>query len=676
MTVPNPNTQIFYNGSKKMWLRLLLLGFILLAFARLVWKLDAKNFWWDESLTLQRAESEWWPLLRGTLLEHDGFNTRATTDQHPFLYFALTSILIRVAGTSEFVVRFVSVMAATLLVPTAWAFAQRMVQQKLAAQTTPTWAAGFVSINPFLLWYGQEARPYTLWPLLALIATYFLVRLVAESSLKEPVARRYFAAYLIALFLFLSTQYLSLLLLPVHAILLFFWLRRINPKIAFWVAFFALGGGLLLGIGIATMLLSQGGAGSNFYYVSPTILIPDLLNAFSLGLSVDIDQVRWVDLLYALVALIGALWAIRSRAALRANGWLLPAFVVLPLVGILLINLVQSAYMNARHMSLLVGGFLLLLGCGMGWLWQRQRIVAAAVAAVLVGTAGYSTVNYFSTPEYSQKYDDYSSLARFMEKRLLPNDVVLLKQPSSWRIFDYYLPLDQAEKYGVPFMGVTMQTTLNQIDSLATDAHRVWLITSGTTPPRDKEKLIEAHLNETMYRVQERIFYSHSSLTAQLFLPTVPVYNEVIEPIGTPIDVTFGDQIRLIAYQVDEPSSAAAAIPVTLTWQTLASTETRYKYILEAIDVDGRLLGITEREPYEGAISTNFWQPGQTIVEFSEVPPDIAMPSLDQVEIRIQLYAADTGEKLPITQADLSVGGGVESEIALILPTITPAQDE
>ncbi|MCB9156182.1 MAG: hypothetical protein H6645_03590 [Caldilineaceae bacterium] len=97
----------------KSGLRILLLLVILLAFGRAMLWLDAKALWWDESLTLQRAESDWGALLRAQLMIDDNVAQWPTTDQHPFTFFVLVGILIRLAGDSEFVLRFPSVMAVT-----------------------------------------------------------------------------------------------------------------------------------------------------------------------------------------------------------------------------------------------------------------------------------------------------------------------------------------------------------------------------------------------------------------------------------------------------------------------------------------------------------------------------------------------------------------------------------
>jgi hypothetical protein len=53
---------------------------------------------------------------------------------------------------------------------------------------------------------------------------------------------------------------------------------------------------------------------------------------------------------------------------------------------ILLLNLIQPAYMNARHLAILAGIFTIAVGGGMGLLWCYQRVLTTLVALVL--TAG------------------------------------------------------------------------------------------------------------------------------------------------------------------------------------------------------------------------------------------------------------------------------------------------
>ena len=110
--------------------RLLLMLIVLVSYGRVVWELGAKNLWWDESLSLQRAESALLPLLKGHLVIQDGFSQLLTIDQHPFMFFLLEGGLIRLAGDSEFSLRYVSAMAATLLPAVLWVLARWFVRRR------------------------------------------------------------------------------------------------------------------------------------------------------------------------------------------------------------------------------------------------------------------------------------------------------------------------------------------------------------------------------------------------------------------------------------------------------------------------------------------------------------------------------------------------------------------
>ena len=227
-------------GRSAVWPRALLLALILAAFVRLTWGLDAKNLWWDESLSLQRAESSLTDVLVGRLEIHDGLTAFDTYDQHPFFFFLLLGGLIRAAGNSEYVLRFVSVMAATLLVPAVWVWGRRLTRRGVTPSGTAMWAAGLAAVHPFFLWYGQEARPYALWALLALVSTYALVRAVEDGGVAWRVG------YAIALVMFLTTHYYAVFLLPVHGLLLLIRLWRAHRG---W-ALAALGAALAVGAGV------------------------------------------------------------------------------------------------------------------------------------------------------------------------------------------------------------------------------------------------------------------------------------------------------------------------------------------------------------------------------------------------------------------------------------------
>ena len=658
------------------WARWLLLALILAAFARLLWTLGARNLWWDESLTLQRAEESLGPLLRGRLLLWDGVTTQVTTDQHPFLYFLLTGGLIRLAGTSEFVLRWVSVTASTLMVPTAWAFARGLARRRIVPLSAPLWAAGLAASSPFFLWYGQEARPYMLWAWLALLSTYLLWR-----GLEGKAADwRWLIGYAVTLPLFLASHYFALFLLPVHMALVLARMARRRPGIALLAALLVGGAGLLAAVYGYTSVMGQAGAGSNFASIRLKVLLPDLLNAFSLGLSVDISRVWPLDLFMGALALAGAIWGMRKRASLRAGGWLLPASVLVPVLALYTINLVRPLYMNARHMSLVSGFFLILVGAGLGWLWGRWRWLGGVAGALVLAGMLYSTVNYYTLPQYGKP--DYAGMGAEMRQQIQPGDLVLLNSPLLWRIFHYYLPIDEVEASaaagmntawrGVPLLNADWAANEAALQGYRDQYRRIWVARSGVNSFLDPEGRVPAWIQEHLFPIREDEFYNPTSvLELDLYLPGPPIRDDLPADLPHRLeDVVFGDLIQLNGYEVGQPLTPESVTPVTLYWTPVKPVERRYKYILqlEQVNADGstQVLATTEREPYNGFLPTSWWTPGPYIFEYSDLPVPADLPADADLRLTLQLYDLETGEKLPVTQTE-----GVqvaEDGVTVILP--------
>lgn len=646
--------------TRKPWQRWLLLGLILLAFARVVYQLDGHNLWWDESLSLQRAEQAWLPLLRGDLLMRDAFSQLHSTDQHPFFFFVVLGLLIRGAGISEFVLRFPSVIGTTLLVPSIYVLSRLLVRRRVLPSTAALWASGFAALHPFFLWFGQEARPYALWAMLGILSTYLLLR-CAESSKPQPA---WLVGYGLVTLMFLTSHYYAVFWLPLHALVVYEWLTVHKRWLGITVAVLFLAGGLAIGILVAWLIWSQGGGG-NFPEISLRILIPDLVNAYSLGPSVKIDDpVHWLGWLFGGLALLGIGYGLRTRRLVAQGGAYLPLALMLPILMILVLNLIQPAYMNARHLSLLAGVFMLLVGGGLALLWHYQRWVTGLVAVVLVAGLGYSSVNYFTRPEFGK--DDYRAMGDYLREHMLPGDLLLLDPPFSERIFRYYLPVDRLETAAhqgqpsahanVPLLFVDWPETYAYLETLPSPYRRIWLAQSGSYPFLDPETKVKDWLaKNAVWPLREVKFFSPNAfLDLNLYLAKPPNYEGLEPPATTRVNVRFGDEIRLVGYDVEAPLVPGSALPLTLYWQVERKPEVRYKYILQLVETqaDGapRVISQMEQEPYNGAIPTIWWDPGKTIVEYTNLPPFTRPNVAGRYQLTVQLYYADSLEKLTVQE--------------------------
>ena len=109
--------------------------------------IDNQSFWMDEALTAYETHSSFGGML----------GTVAHVETTPPLYFVLIWAWAHVFGSGEVGLRSLSTLAGIALVPIAFVSAR-----ELFSRWAGVLAAAFVAVNPFLVWYSQEARAYML----------------------------------------------------------------------------------------------------------------------------------------------------------------------------------------------------------------------------------------------------------------------------------------------------------------------------------------------------------------------------------------------------------------------------------------------------------------------------------------------------------------------------------
>lgn len=122
--------------------------------------IKAQSFWDDELFTTWLLRMDPPAMLRRI----------SDTEATPPLYFLIAWGWARSFGTGAIGLRSLSVLAGTSAVPVSYLAARELFSRRAAL-----WAAALVATNPFLVWYGEEARSYALLvPATALVLLYFL----------------------------------------------------------------------------------------------------------------------------------------------------------------------------------------------------------------------------------------------------------------------------------------------------------------------------------------------------------------------------------------------------------------------------------------------------------------------------------------------------------------------
>jgi uncharacterized membrane protein len=130
--------------------------FVLAAVLRFA-TIASQSYWTDEALTAYEAQ-----LPFGAMV-----HVFAHVETTPPLYFLLTWTWGHLFGIGETSLRSISTLSGLALVPIAY-----LAGRELVSRWAGVIAAAFLAVNPFMIWYSQEARAYML--LAALCGASFL----------------------------------------------------------------------------------------------------------------------------------------------------------------------------------------------------------------------------------------------------------------------------------------------------------------------------------------------------------------------------------------------------------------------------------------------------------------------------------------------------------------------
>lgn len=288
--------------------------------------LDAQSFWLDELVTVSLLDRDFGAMLR---------EIRAT-EATPYLYYVLAWPWSRLTGLGEIGLRSLSAAAGTATIPVAYG-----AGAALATRRVGVFAAALVAVHPLLVWYGQEARSYSLLVLLGACSVLFLGR-----ALRAP-SRRDLLGWALASSLALATHYFAVFVVGAGAAWL---LARYRPRPD--AALAALVPGLVL-FAHVPLLLDQRGNGEAVTGTSLASRTAGGFKAVVVGYSFPLEVVG--TLLAAALVLVGlALAATRTAGRIRQGvlvaGALAAAAIVVPVV----LALAGADYLSARNLVLAV----------------------------------------------------------------------------------------------------------------------------------------------------------------------------------------------------------------------------------------------------------------------------------------------------------------------------------
>lgn len=623
----------------------ILAAILILAAALRFYRLDAQSLWNDEGTSARVAE-------RSLSL----ITAAAIGDIHPPLYYYALHLWRGLVGASELALRSLSAILGVLLVWLTYVLGRQLLDEASALI-----AALVAMLNPFQIYYSQEARMYMLLAVWAAASTCFLALWLNRGSGRQGVKTSKIGGgqpgvligYALTAAAGMYTHYAFAFMLVAHNLSALLWLAKQRAgwrKLAIWtgtqVAVVAL---YLPWLGIALARVPEWQSPAPAYRLGSALL--DTLRWLAFGRTIPTAPVT-LALGAVGLFLLAALFGRYLQGALRTGDsprstlhtpislfrglstLLLLTWWLVPVALIFAFGLYKEAYL--KFLLVCSPALCLLLARGVTIAWQivsrkALRVFILLLLALLATFTLQSLYNLYFDPAYAR--DNYRGIAQRIRQEAQPGDAILLEAPNQWEAFTYYYG-DEANVIPLARVRpVTEQAAAQEMSRITASYRRMFVLYWAETEP-DPNRYVERWLNANTYKASESWFG-----TVRLAVYTVPA--ALADHPDHAIGVTFGDAIRLDGYSLATDSVAPGdTLQLALFWQAQAPIAARYKVFVHVLDAGDRIMAQIDREPGGELVPTTIWQPGQTIADRYGVPiPPDAEPG--QHRIAVGLYGFD-----------------------------------
>jgi mannosyltransferase len=575
---------------------------LLLGFGIRLHKLTFHSLWLDEAVSVYLAS---FPLAE---VVRQGMTLQ---EPNPPLYHLSLAIWMRVFGSGEAAIRLFSAFLGTLCLPSIYLLGRRLFSSRLSLV-----AILLAAVNPFLVWYSQEARMYALVATLSAWSVYCFVR-----ALDTP-RWSWWAAYVVLTVSSLYTHLYAVFVLPAELalLLLYAWRRRsaVRQGVLCW------GASLLC---FSPWLWRAWQLSASTPSWRPTLslgaMVVECLEAFTVR-RVPLSDVCLNGTLTVL-AIIAAAGLLLPRLRGRVDGrwrWeqmdirssgFVTLWLLLPLLAAYVLSFRQQIF-TVYYLIVIVAPFLLALAAGVKKAASFHKGAGLITLVLILVPMSYGLQHGWS-PE--QRKEEWRAAARYVEEHARPGDAILCHADYVRIPFQYYFQGHEPvfAPFGGPVPGADeLASTLEGLGDFGT----VWLVQSHVEWI-DPNRAAEAWLSGAFPVVTEQFppGVEVRGYAANYRLESAPSSADVVGAV-------YGDALRLVAYELDDGVYQATDdtyhppsgwIHVTLYWEALTQLPEDYVAVVRLTDDAHQVWGGSLER---AGSAMNFyppsaWQPGEVV---------------------------------------------------------------
>ena len=668
--------------------RILLLLIVLLAGTLRFYALDASSLWSDEGNT--------WALISRSVSQ---IARNAAADIHPPGYYWVLKGWTLIFGDSAWGMRSLSALVGALLVAVVYAIGcQAEAAEPKRLHLLGLLAATVAALNPFLIFYSQEARMYMLLTLLGALLFWALLALMSTDRADSAESSLLGGWFPGMIFVFGGTaglwvHYSFPLLLAAAAFAYFvYWLRswrallsdassgHLLRRLAYFAAL-----NLLIVLfylpWLSTAINSilnwpKGGTGialgEGVRLTVHTLLFGPLRNVASPN--------RLWYLAGGLLPILGSFVLVsqgvrKRKSLLMDNTIALTAWLAAPIVVMFGLGLFSDAFLK---FLLVAAPAWTLLFASVAFLSNAKvvrTLVGISVLLTSIVTAWSALPGYYTDPTAR---DNYAGIATYLGFEQRPNALALLNAPGQQDVWGYYAlnaPGGQ-DSWGhfapdVPFLALPQSrppdaaATIATLQEAVADLDTVYAL-FWATDEADPDAIVEGWLDRNAFKGLEswqgNLRFATYDFARQMSCAPTPEKRFV--------DPTSATEILLVeACQPELPQVAkpGESVLVGLRWQMPKPIERRYKVTVQMLDERSQVVAQRDSEPVGGSMPTNTWQPNERITDNHALA---ILPGTPPGTYRLiaALYDAETGSRLMVGGPENSTGaialGDVEIERA------------
>lgn len=391
-------------------------------------------------------------------------------DVHVPLYPILLHLWIVAFGNSIELVRMLSLFFFLASIPIFYLLGRRVYSRDISL-----FATVLFSISPFMNWYANEARMYSLFTLVVLLSSYFFLGILDSDSKSS------WAGFLISSLVGIYTHYFFLLFL--FSCLVFYLFNQKLFSLNSRKKFIMVGSLIFIAFVPWVVYVFLLGKVSNS---TPSLLVPtsvDLFNTFSqflIGFQNDFINTIFLSLWPALTLL--AFLALRRGSGVDSKTIYLITVFFMPIAISLFVSVYFRPIFLARYLIFTLPFLYLLLS----WFFYRypRRLMtffSFSVALILI----FGLVNEGASDTVPTK-EDYRDVVKYLEVNAKPTDVIVVSAPFTiYPILYYYrgastittLPIWDQNKVG-PIPSFSMEKLPKEVDSIRGSHSYVWVLLS------------------------------------------------------------------------------------------------------------------------------------------------------------------------------------------------------